>query len=321
MSIKAIPEKTIKIAVVQSEPEWFDLQGSVAKANKLIIEAAANGAELIGFPEVFIPGYPVWIWENPADIERNMSYIDNSLSYDSPEFQSIIETVKANPIHVVLGFSERDNDSVYIAQCIINKSGEVVLKRRKMKPTHVERAIYGDAKTSDLNSVAKLQFNNAGLVTVGGLNCWEHIQPLLTYNSATQGEQIHIASWPIIDSREGPIYSFTKSAFFDLARAYAMQTGAFYCFTSQVTSDKIFKTLPKLPEYFQRGVGCAAIFAPDGKQITEDMGESEDGLLFHEIDLNRRLLQKQLVDIVGHYSRTDMMSLNKHFNANENYFN
>jgi len=34
------------------------MQGSVAKAVDLIAEAATNGAQLIAFPETWIPGYP-----------------------------------------------------------------------------------------------------------------------------------------------------------------------------------------------------------------------------------------------------------------------
>lgn len=48
----------IKVAAIQAEPCWNDLKGSVAKTTKLIQEAASNGAKVVGFPEIFIPGYP-----------------------------------------------------------------------------------------------------------------------------------------------------------------------------------------------------------------------------------------------------------------------
>jgi hypothetical protein len=54
--------KLIKAAVVQAEPEWLDLEGSVKKACKIIAEAASNSAEIVAFPEMWIPGYPTWIW-------------------------------------------------------------------------------------------------------------------------------------------------------------------------------------------------------------------------------------------------------------------
>lgn len=57
----AAPKKTVKIAAIQAEPAWNDLQGGVNKAIALIKEAASNGANVLGFPEVFIPGYPWYV--------------------------------------------------------------------------------------------------------------------------------------------------------------------------------------------------------------------------------------------------------------------
>lgn len=50
--------KTIRVAAVQAEPEWNDLQKGVEKTIRLITEAGQNGANVMGFPEVWIPGYP-----------------------------------------------------------------------------------------------------------------------------------------------------------------------------------------------------------------------------------------------------------------------
>ena len=53
---------TVKVAVTQHEPVWFDLAATVDKTCRLIAEAASNGAKLIAFPEVWLCGYPAWIW-------------------------------------------------------------------------------------------------------------------------------------------------------------------------------------------------------------------------------------------------------------------
>lgn len=50
--------KTIKVAAVQAEPVWNDLAGGVEKVCAIINTAAKEGTNVIGFPEVFIPGYP-----------------------------------------------------------------------------------------------------------------------------------------------------------------------------------------------------------------------------------------------------------------------
>jgi predicted amidohydrolase len=52
---------TCRIAVVQAAPVMFDSEASTEKAVDLTSKAAEKGAELIVFPELFIPGYPYGI--------------------------------------------------------------------------------------------------------------------------------------------------------------------------------------------------------------------------------------------------------------------
>lgn len=61
MASSTTPRK-VRVAVTQAEPAWLDLAASVKKTCGLIDEAASNGAELVAFPELFIPGYPTYIW-------------------------------------------------------------------------------------------------------------------------------------------------------------------------------------------------------------------------------------------------------------------
>lgn len=107
----------------------------------------------------------------------------------------ICAAAASNSIAVSLGFSERDGDSVYIAQALITDTGVIAMKRRKMKPTHMERTVFGDASGSCLADVVNVD----GVGKVGALSCWEHIQPLLKYYTFSQGEQIHVAAWPPLD--------------------------------------------------------------------------------------------------------------------------
>ena len=72
MSATAHP-KQIRVAVTQAEPAWLDLEESVAKTCSLITEAAKNGAQLVTFPECWIPGYPAWIWLEEKTLQRKRS--------------------------------------------------------------------------------------------------------------------------------------------------------------------------------------------------------------------------------------------------------
>lgn len=120
------------------------------------------------------------------------------MTVDGPELSKISECAREKNIAVSLGFSERDNNSLYIAQALIGPDGEVKVHRRKMKPTHMERTVFGDASGHCLQSVA-----DVGFARVGSLACWEHIQPLLKYNTIAQGEEIHVAAWPSVTPHMG----------------------------------------------------------------------------------------------------------------------
>lgn len=135
-------------------------------------------------------------------------YIKNSLSYGSPEMQKICGAAKKHKIAVVLGLSENDGDSLYIAQCTISSAGEIINKRRKLKPTHMERTVFGDANAKSLFNVVDVE----GVGKVGALSCFEHMQPLLKYHTISQREQIHVAAWPPIhpfDPKGESLFSMT----------------------------------------------------------------------------------------------------------------
>ena len=126
-------------------------------------------------------------------------YIKGSLSYDSPFMAQICDAARKSKIAVVLGFSENDNNSLYIAQCTISSAGEIIMKRRKLKPTHMERTVFGDAGGQSLNNVVEVE----GVGKVGALACWEHMQPLLKYHTMSLNEEIHVAAWPPIHPHDG----------------------------------------------------------------------------------------------------------------------
>src|SRR5215216_784304 len=166
-----------KVAVVQAAPVFLDLDATVDKTIALIEEASAQGAKLIAFPETFIPGYPWQIWLGaPAwAIGRGFvqRYFDNSLAFDSPQAEKIRQAVKRAKLTAVLGLSERDGGSLYIAQWLIGPDGETIAKRRKLRPTHAERTVFGEGDGSDL-----AVHDRAEVGRLGALCCWEHLQPL-----------------------------------------------------------------------------------------------------------------------------------------------
>ncbi|KAL0565706.1 hypothetical protein V5O48_016318, partial [Marasmius crinis-equi] len=220
-----------RVAGIQSEPCWFDLDACVAKTIALIKEAASNGAQLVGFPESWIPGYPMRIWAESFDPVFFTKYSKACLSVKSEQYQSILKAAKDAQIWVVLGFVELAGSSMYAAQSIINASGEVVLHRRKLKATGHERTIWGDAPTDSIKSAVE----GPDGVIIGCLNCWEHLQPLARFHHYSQGVQIHVASWPFGDSiANGGIPQFSSDFQTTVTKFVAMEGPMFVISSTQI---------------------------------------------------------------------------------------
>ncbi len=126
----------VRAAAVQAEPVWFDLHATTAKTVDIIGQAAAEGVDLVAFPETWLPGYPLFLWGMTAgeQIPLAASYRANSPHVDGPEIARIREAAAAHGITVVLGLSERVHGSLYMSQLVIGPDGNVLLHRRKLKP-------------------------------------------------------------------------------------------------------------------------------------------------------------------------------------------
>src|SRR5207249_6185685 len=53
----------VTVAAVQAAPVFLDRDATIDVLIGHVEEAAAEGAQLVAFPEAIVPGYPVWIWQ------------------------------------------------------------------------------------------------------------------------------------------------------------------------------------------------------------------------------------------------------------------
>ncbi|OCF78379.1 nitrilase [Kwoniella mangroviensis CBS 8886] len=302
-------KETIRIGAVQAESAWLDLQAGVDKTCAIIKEAGEKGVEILGFPEVFIPGFPFQIYTSTPDQDFVLDYQKNSMVVGSPEYNQIRRAVRDAGIWAVVGFSERVGSTLYLAQSFNNPKGDVVHHRRKLKPTHVERYLYGD----DTKTCVTTEKD----ITIGGLNCWEHFQPLLKYHHYNQGVQVHVASWPYL-APTGPGVPMSTSAEVSgdvITRTLAVEGGCFAMVCSATNSKegsikmKVPTTLGGPTATPIEGGGFAAIYSPNGTILAKSKDQSSEEIVIADVDLDdiHRHEQRQIVsginELIFHVTR------------------
>jgi aliphatic nitrilase len=305
--------KAIKAAAVQAAPVFMDLEASIDKAAVLIEEAASAGAQLVAFPETWLPGFPWFIYlGTPAQaLAFFPRYHDNSLAVDSPQMRRLQGIVKRAGVTLVMGFSERAMGSRYMAQAIIDPRGELLLTRRKLKPTHIERTVFGEGDGSDLVVV------DAPFGRLGALNCWEHVQPLMKMAMYAQHEEVHVASWPSLSIYRDIAYALGPEVNNAASLIYAVEGGCFVLAPCAVISQEMFDLLCDTPEKAhllnprtdKPGGGFTVIYGPDGRSLCNILAEDEEGILYADLDPAAITLAKATADPAGHYARADAVRL------------
>ena len=297
-----------KVAAVQAAPVFLDLDATLEKGIAFIEEAAHNGARLIGFPETWLPGYPWWIWlDSPINGLRFVQqYHENSLQKDSPQLQKLRDVARENDIFVAMGASERAGGSLYIAQFFIDSNGALLDVRRKLKPTHVERTVFGDGHGNNLNVY------ETELGRIGGLCCWEHLQPLSKYAMYAQDEQVHIGAWPTFSLYRDKAYSLGPELNMAVSSVYAAEGQCYFLAPCGVISQEMVDLMADTPvkqDLLPPGGGYAMIFGPDGAALCDYLDDKAEGLLYADIDLGAIAIAKSFADPAGHYSRPDVTRL------------
>jgi len=300
-------EQCYKVAVVQAAPVFMNLDATIEKGIALIEQAAKNGARLITFPECWVPGYPWWAWLSaPAhNVKYFASYHDNCLVRDSAAFERLRRAAKANQIFVSMGASERDHGSLYMAQFLIDDSGELLKGRRKLKPTFVERTVFGEGDGSDL------EVTETKLGRIGQLNCWEHLQPLTKYALFSLHEQVHIGAWPSF-SCYPQAFSLGSELNSAVSQVYAAEGQCFVLASCAVISPEMVEQLCEPPDHHElmaSGGGHSRIYGPDGSALADPISEHEEGILYADINLEAIAIAKCFADPIGHYARSDVTQL------------
>jgi len=304
-----------KAAACHVASVFLDSAKTTGKACNLITEAAAAGAQLVAFPESFVPGFPLWVAVQ-API-RNHEYFKrlaaNSIQVPGPEVKQLCDAARKHSIIVSIGISERTPASVgclWNSNLLIGADGNIINHHRKLVPTFYEKLIWANGDG------AGLRVSDTPVGKIGMLICGENTNPLARYSLIAQGEQVHISSYPPV----WPTRPSNEPGRYDLASAIRIRAGA-HSFEGKVFNivssgflDK--STLRALHEIDRGGIdtleqspqAVSMVLGPSGEVISDTLCESE-GLLYQDIDISRCVEPKQFHDVVGYYNRFDVFDL------------
>ena len=288
------------VAAVQWAPKVLDPVRGAEKAAAAIAEAAEKGANLVVFPECWLPGYPYWSGLKPSSPEyqtfRKLSF-ESSVHVDDPCLDPVYQAADQHNCTVVLGIQEKEGGTLYCTLLYIGPDGKMLGKHRKLIPTQAERVVWGRGDGSDLDVY------DTPVGRLGGLNCFEHQMAPARIALSSMDIQVHAASWPG--------HAFLNPMIDASTRHLAHENACFVVVAREVlTPDQVPVHLPLSDEARDHwfAVGGSAIIAPGGSYLTEPIF-NEETIITAEIDLGDISVNKWFFDGTGHYSRPDVFQL------------
>ena len=290
-------------AVAQTATVMFDTAATVAKAETLMAEAAARGAQVLVFPEAFIGGYPkgadfhIFIGaRTPEGRQDFLKYYEAAVALDGPEIAQLAQAAGTHKLYVCVGMIEREGGTLYCTAVYLGPEGTVLGHHRKLMPTALERLVWGYGDGSTLKAV------DTPFGKLGAVICWENYMPALRMAMYQQRVALYCA--PTADDRDSWISTMQHIAM--EGRCFVLSSCQ-HLRRAQFPMEAMHNRLPDDPEtLLMRGGSC--IISPAGKVLAGPV-YGEDVLLTAEIDLDDIPRAQMDFDPVGHYARPDVFQL------------
>lgn len=302
--------KTVRLAAVQASPVFLDREATVDKACALIREAGAAGADVIGFPEGFIPAHPSWYTVCPATGKTSLGLsrrlFQNAVVIPSEATDRLGAACRDGGITAVMGLCEKrpgTTGTMFNTQLYIGPDGRILGKHQKIMPTVGERLVHTGGWGDTLKAYPA-PFGN-----VSGLICGENSNPLAVHAMMCMYPVVHVAAWPTFFS---PALNM-PDCIMVASRGLAYSMGCFVINATGVMTDETIDAYEPAAEeraFLEglRGQGYASVIAPTGQVLAGPKGAGE-GILYAVVDLNDVLIPKLIQDFAGHYNRFDIFSV------------
>jgi len=297
----------LRVAAVQASYVLMDRDATIGRVAELTAAAAREGAQLVVFPEVFVPGTPLWIDTRPiwdGDEDWFALLAQNAVVVGSPACDRLAAVAAEHGVWLVVGVEEREEHgaTIYNAVLYFAPDGTLAGRHRKLVPTGSERTVWGMGDGSTLSVV------DTGQARIGGLICWENYMPLARFHLYAQGIDLWIA--PTLAVGDGWIATM---------RHLARENRMFVVGVNPVLhADQVPASFPGRDRLLASGhletngpwleEGNTVIVAPDGTVLAGPVREREETLLL-DLDLRTVAAARRFLDPVGHYNRPDIFRL------------
>ncbi|PMD30404.1 carbon-nitrogen hydrolase [Hyaloscypha variabilis F] len=297
------------------------------KCISFVNRAAKNAADLVVFPESYIPAFPVWSalqapTHNHGFFERMAK---ESIYIDGDEMHAIRDAAKQTRTVVSVGISEKvrySTATMFNSNIIIGSDGEILVHHRKLMPTFFEKLTWAPGDGFGLR-VANTKFGK-----IGALICGENTNPLARYALMAQGEQVHISTWPAI----WPTARYDNpAANRNRAVAHCFENKCFGILCAGLLDEASIEEMCSMTDkkgYLESGLrdssqastlflgptGAATLPSYIVDPVSEEKTEmrylcKEEDILYAELDLEKCVEGKQYHDVVGGYQRLDVFDL------------
>ncbi|CAN6993081.1 unnamed protein product [Brassica oleracea var. botrytis] len=287
------------------------------KAGEFIAQAAADGAQLVVFPEAYIGGYPrgyrfgigVGV-HNEAGRDCFRKYHASAIVVPGPEVDKLAEMARKNKVYLVMGAMEKDGYTLYCTALFFSSEGRFLGKHRKVMPTSLERCIwgYGDGST--------IPVYDTPLGKLGAAICWENRMPLLRTSFGLLHAGIELYCAPTADGSKEWQSSMMHIA---IEGGCFVMSACQFCVRKDFPDHADYLFTDWYPEQHHEAIvsqGGSVIISPLGKILAGPNFESE-GLITADLDLGDIARAKLYFDVVGHYSRPDIFNLRVNENQNK----
>lgn len=302
------PGQKFLVAAVQISPAFLDRDATVDRACEAIAEAGSRGARLVVFPEAFVPGYPLWVWHIASGQTQELrglyaELLDQSVTIPGDAVARICDAARAARVHVAIGINERNTEasgtSLFNSLLFIDGDGVILGVHRKLVPTAGERLVHAQGDGSSLTAY------DTSIGRLGGLICWENYMPLARQALYDIGVHIYIA--PTWDRGEPWLSTLRHIA--KEGRVYVI--GCCSAMRPADIPDRFgFNANVSISANGWINPGDSVVVDPDGKVIAGPLHEKQD-ILYAEVDPQRIVGPRWQLDVAGHYSRPDVLGLER----------